>query len=409
MDVLVSLRDQSRSITPRSALRGVLLGAQVALSLVLLAGAGLFGRSMMAALNTPLGLTVDGLLSASVNVGLARYNEPRAAQYYDAALERARALPQVESAAWASMVPTRNSWTIETTIAGHAEPSGGAVYVTMSHAGPQYFRTVGTRVVAGREFTDSDTSSTPLVAVVNDAMARKYWAGRNAIGGRLQIGEDWATVVGIVDNTVNQTVREDPEPFLYLAFNQAMSGKESIATDPAHLFLRTRGDASALVPMLRDELRAVDPELPVYDVEPFAERVRALITTQRMGAALFTLFSALALTLAAIGIYGVASYVAAARTREIGVRIALGATRGAVRRMVLRQGIRPVVAGTVLGLALALYASRAARAFLLDVSPFDPPTFAGVTVLLVLVALAASYFPARRASLIEPTSALRTE
>jgi hypothetical protein len=210
----------------------------------------------------------------------------------------------------------------------------------MSHAGPQYFRTVGTRVVAGREFADSDTASTTLAAVVNDAMARKYWAGRNAIGGRLMVGESWATVIGIVDNTVNQAMREDPEPFLYLAFNQAMSGKESIATDPAHLFVRTRGEAPALVAALREQLRAVDPELPVYDVEPFAERVRALITTQRMGAALFTLFSALALTLAAIGIYGVASFVAAARTREIGVRIALGATRGAVRRMVLRQGIR---------------------------------------------------------------------
>ena len=408
-DVLVLLRDQSRSTTSRSRARGILLGAQVALSLVLLSGTGLFARSLLSALDSPLGLTVDNLVTASVNVGLARYDEGRASQYYAAALERVRALPQVESAAWAGMVPTRNSWVNTTNIEGHSEPSGKAVTVAMSHAGPGYFKTVGTRVLAGREFSETDAGSAPLVAVINDAMARKYWAGRNAIGGRLEMGNAWRTVVGVVDNTVAEQIQEQPVPFAYLAFNQALSGKEGIATDPAHLFVRARDDAAAVIPLVREQLQAIDPGLPVYDVELFEESVRTLMMPQRMGVALFTLFSTLAVALATIGIYGVASYVASSRTREIGVRIALGATRGAVRRMILLQGIRPVAVGIGAGLALAIYSSRAAKAFLLDISPFDPLTFIAVTILLAVIAVAASYLPARRASRIEPVVALRTE
>jgi predicted permease len=408
-DVLVSLRAESRSATSRSATRGVLLGAQVALSLVLLAGAGLFARSLLSALQSPLGLTAEGLVTASVNVGLARYDEPRAAQYYSNALERVKALPQVQSAAWAGMIPTRNSWVNQTTIEGYKEPSGEPVTITMSHAGPGYFRTVGTRILSGREFAETDTAAAQPVAVINDAMARKYWAGRNAIGGRLQMGEIWITVVGIVENTITQQFKEDPVPFAYLAFNQSLSGKESIATDPAHLFVRPRGDASAAIAAVREQMQSIDPELPVYDVELFEERVRALLLPQRMGVALFSLFSALALALAAVGIYGVASYVAASRTREIGVRIALGATRGGVRRMILLQGMRPVAVGITVGLGLAVYSSRAASAFLFNISPADPMTFTSVTLLLALVALAAIYLPARRASRIEPAAALRAD
>ncbi len=160
---------------------------------------------------------------------------------------------------------------------------------------------------------------------------------------------------------------------------------------------------------MREQLRTLDPELPLYNVVTFEERVAALTMPQRMGVTLFTFFSALALVLATVGIYGVASYVAALRTREIGVRIALGATRGAVRRLVLLHGMWPIAGGIFVGLGLALYVSRAAEAFLLDISPTDPPTFAVVTALLAVVGLAASYLPARRAASIDPVSALREE
>jgi ABC-type antimicrobial peptide transport system permease subunit len=179
--------------------------------------------------------------------------------------------------------------------------------------------------------------------------------------------------------------------------------------DPAHLFVRSRVGAALAMPLVRDQLRALDPELPLYDIEPFEDRVRALVMPQRMGVALFALFSTLALALATVGIYGVSTYVAALRTREIGVRIALGASRSAVKRLILLDGAKPVALGIAAGLAIALLASRLVGAFLLGVSPFDPLTFTGVTLLLTAVALAASYVPARRASRIEPVAALRNE
>jgi putative ABC transport system permease protein len=172
-----------------------------------------------------------------------------------------------------------------------------------------------------------------------------------------------------------------------------------------------RIDPAAAVPLVREQLRAVDPEVPMYDVVPFADRVAALVMPQRLGVVLFTLFSALALALAlaTVGIYGVATYVASLRTREIGIRIALGATTGAVRRMVLVQGVRPIVAGILAGLAMAIYASGLAEAFLLNVSPLDPLTFVTVPLTIAAIALFASYLPARRASRIEPMQALRDD
>ena len=404
-DVLGALRDSGRSATGRSALRTTLLATQVALSLVLLAGAFLFGRSLQSALSAPLGFDTDGLVTASVNVGLARYDESRATQFYSGALQRVKGLPQVTAAAWASMVPTRGSWVNQITVEGYTPRPDEDVTVNMSQVGPDYFKTVGSRIIEGREFTESDTAATPLVAVVNQAMARKYWLNRPAIGGRF----NQFTVVGIVQDTVNNEVKGQPQPFAYTAFNQSLSGKESVALDPAHLLVRVNGRAAAAIPVIREQLRASDSELPLYDMVPFEDHVAALIMPQRMGVTLFTLFSALAASLAAAGIYGVASYIASMRTREIGVRVALGATRTAVRRMVLLQGTRPIAAGMLVGLAISLYASRLLKAFLLDVSPFDPLAFAAAIAVLASLALAASYLPARRASRIEPVRALREE
>jgi ABC-type antimicrobial peptide transport system permease subunit len=221
--------------------------------------------------------------------------------------------------------------------------------------------------------------------------------------------DQWITVVGVVENTIVRELSEAPVPHVYLAFDQWLAGPQSIATNPAHLFVRTRIDPAEAVPLVREQLRAVDPEVPMYDIVPFADRVAALVMPQRMGVALFTLFSALALALATVGIYGVATYVASLRTREIGIRIALGATTGAVRRMVLVQGARPIVAGILAGLAMAIYAGRLAEAFLLNVSPMDPLTFVAVPLAIAAIALVASYVPARRASRIEPVQALRDE
>ena len=408
-DVLVSLRDQSRGATARSGVRGTLLAAQVAMSLVLLVGTGLFGRSLMAALDARLGFDPERVVIASVNLGLARYDTARAETFYTSALEQVRALPQVASAAWSTLVPTRGAFMWNTEVEGSGEGQGKSLTVYSMHVGPDYFITAGTPVTAGRPFAPTDRAGSELVGIVSEMMGREYFAGRDPIGSRIKIFNQWVTVVGVAENTIVGKLREAPAAQLYLPFDQWLDGPQGIATDTAYLFVKADGEAEALLPLVRDQLRALDPELPLYDVVSFAERIEGLSMPQRMGATLFALFSALALALATVGIYGVATYVAALRTREIGVRMALGATRTAVRRLVLLQGTWPIAIGIAAGLALALYASRAASTFLVDVSPLDPLTFGAVTALLAAVALAATYLPARRASRIEPVAALRDE
>lgn len=240
-------------------------------------------------------------------------------------------------------------------------------------------------------------------------MARDYFGARHAIGGRIRIFDTWITIVGIAENTIVRELREKPAPQLYLAFDQWLDGPRGIATDTAHLLVKSKGEADAVLPLVREQLRGLDPELPLYDVVTFEERIAALTMPQRMGVTLFTLFSAIAVALATVGIYGVATYVTALRTREFGVRLALGATRTAIGRLVLVQSAWPVVAGLAAGLMAALYAARTARAFLVGVSPVDPVTFLAVTAGLGALALAASYVPARRASRIEPIEALRED
>jgi putative ABC transport system permease protein len=403
-DVLVSLRDQSRGATSRSGVRSLLLAAQVAMSLVLLIGTGLFARSLMTALDTRLGFETQGVTTATVNLGLARYDAARARTFYETALERVRALPQVTHAAWANLVPTRGAFMWNTEVEGTRK----SLTVHNSHVGPDYFASVGTRLVAGRTFQVTDTAAAQPVAIVNETMAREYFGARGALGNRIKMFDTWINIVGIAENTIVEELREKPAAQVYLAFDQWLDGPRGIATDTAYLFIKGPDDA-AVLPLVREQLRGLDPELPLYDIVPFEQRIAGLAMPQRMGVTLFTLFSAIAVALSVVGIYGVATYVATLRTREFGVRLALGAPRPAIRRLVLVQGARPVVGGIIAGLLLALYAARSARAFLVDVSPMDPLTFAAVPVILAAVALAASYIPARRASRIEPIRALREE
>jgi predicted permease len=409
-DVLTSLSAQSRSATRRGHLRSVLLGSQVAMSLVLLTGAGLFTRSLVAALDVPLGFDVTGVTTASVNLGLARYDNARAEAFYTSALASLLALPQVESAAWSTTVPTAGGRWSEVSIEGYQPSPQEDVTVAMAHVTPQYFRTAGMRVTEGRDFSAADVHGTPLVAVVNRTMADKYWRGRSAIGGRMKLfkGPD-VTVIGVTGDTVVREIGEKKEPFVYLAFHQWLDGRETVAIDPAHLFVRLRDDGSDGLSLVRDCLRNIDPQLPLYDVQPFEERVRGLLMPQRLGVTLFLFASSLALALAVVGIYGVARYVATTRTREIGLRIALGATRSGITIMVLSEGARPVAVGILAGLVVALGSARFLSAFLLGVTPLDPATFGGVTLLMIAISAAATYLPARRAARVEPVSALRTE
>jgi predicted permease len=277
----------------------------------------------------------------------------------------------------------------------------------LSQVGPGYFRTLGIRIVGGRAFEATDSAAAARVAIVNESAARQYWAGRPAVGGRLKLDNgDWVTVVGIAENTIVSELGEQSFPFVYFPFDQDI-GFGPLA--PTHLFVRTTGDPAAALAGIRDRLHALDAEVPVFDVRPLSFHVRELVMPQQMGSVLFGFFSLLALSLAAVGIYGVTSYIVGLRTREIGIRIALGASRRTIGRFLVMQGSSPIVAGIVIGLALALWMSRFAAAFIYEVSPWDPVTFVGVTALLAVVALLASVVPARRAARVDPVVALRHE
>lgn len=406
-DVLGALRNDPRTAGARNALRSALIGAQVALSLVLLAGTGLFLRSLTHALDVPLGFDARGVATASVNLGLARFDEVRAKTFYDAALERVKQLPDVSAAAWSWLIPTNGLAMGEIEIEGYQKRPGEEVNVSWSYAGPDYFNAAGTRILNGRDFAELDRPGTPRVAIVNQTLVDGYFTGGDPLGRRLKIFDEWITIVGVVETTTVRQLRERPLPYVYLAFNQWLTGKNAISTDAAHLFVRTTGDATTLLPVIRDQLRSIDPEVAVYDVQPFAYHVRELLMPQRMGVILFMVCSLLAVSLAAIGIYGVASYVTTSRTREIGIRIALGARRSDIGRLILRQGLGPIVAGIAAGVLLALWGGRLARSFLYDISPSDPLTFASAGALLISVAILAIYLPARRASRVAPVDALR--
>jgi predicted permease len=405
-DVLETLHDGARATSARSRLRSTLVAAQVALSLVLLAGTGLFLRSLVESLRVPLGFQVRGAATASVNLGAARYDRARAQAFYEEALSRVRRIPGVQAAAWANIVPINGSRVFSANVEGYHPKPGEMVQFNFASVGPEYFTAAGTRLLRGRPFTDGDTAAAPAVAVVNEAAVKKYWGGRDPLQGRIFDDKNWIQVIGIAETTKVETLDEDPVPFVYLPFAQ-----DDMSRTPgvAHLFVRTSGDESAVLAPLSEQLRSIDRDAPVYDVSTFAWRVRELIMPQQMGVTLFAVSSALAVMLAAIGIYGVASYVTALRTRELGIRIALGADRRRIRTLVLREGSVPVAAGLAAGLVLSAIASQAAAAFLRGVPPRDPLTYTAVAVLLAAIALIATWIPARRAAQLDPVRALREE
>ena len=403
---LASLRDESRSTSARSRLRSTLVSIQVALSLVLLAGTGLFLRSLADAVRVPLGFRPEGVATASVALGAAKgFDAVRSKQFFEQSLARARQLPGVTAAAWTTVLPINGSMSAEVTVDGYDRRPGEDTHFYMSEIGPDYFSAAGTRLLRGRGFTAADREGAPLVAVINETAARRFWQGRDPLQGRVKLDDvHYMQIVGVVEDTKTRALDEPAAPFLYVPFGQTPG---PFGLMRAALLVRTSGDVNVLVPQLREQLRAADADAPIASLTTFEWQVRKLVMPQRMGVTLFALFSALALTLAAVGIYGVASYVAALRTRELGIRIALGADRARIRALVLRQGSIPIAAGIAAGLLAAALASRAAVAFLRGVPPRDPLTYAVVAILLAGIAFFATWIPARRASQLDPVRALR--
>ncbi len=409
LDLSAVLTRQTRSGGARGdgsgrVLREVLIAGQVALSVVVLAGAGLFLRSLLAVERIDPGFETEKLFVIPMDVGGQGYTPPRAQDFYRQAVERVSTLPGVRAAAVASRFllvagGARQSVAPEGLIA----PRGGRDLMTgVNVVGPGYFQTVGMRLRAGRGFGPEDRAGALPVVVINESLAHLLWPGQPALGKRLHLGDDeeLLEVVGVAADARYAGLREPPAPYAYRPVQQSYSPMMM-------LHVRTSGDPGPLLQKVRREVQALDPGLPLLEPRTITQVRNQSLWAPRMGAGLLSTFGLLALALAALGIYGVVAYSIGQREREIGIRMALGAGRREVLGLVLRQGLRPVVLGVVLGLVAALAAARTISSLLFGIGAADPLALAGAAALLVLVALAAIYAPARRASGLDPVTALR--
>jgi predicted permease len=408
VDVHATLKDTSRGVVgARSLLARALLVVQVAMSLVLLVGAGLFLQSLRNAHRIDLGFEPRNLLLLTTDLRLNGYTEPAGREFYRRLLERAAALPGVTSVSLASRVPLgleggRRGITIE----GYEPRSGEDMEVHTNSVGPAYFRTMGGALARGRDFSEADGPGAPGAVIVNEAFARRYWPGQDPLEKRIWMGSRSGprgspfTVIGVARDGKYVTLGEEPTPFFYLPFFQRYGAE-------AKLHVRTAGDPRTLVAAVRNQARALDPSLPFYDVKTMTDHLGLALLPARVAGSVLGLFGFVAVVLAAVGIYGVMAHSVSQRTRELGVRMALGARPGDLLSMVLAQGIRLAAIGVGLGLVAALAVSRLIASLLYGVSATDVATFVAVPLLLTGVALLASYLPAWRATQVDPIVALR--
>jgi predicted permease len=291
---------------------------------------------------------------------------------------------------------------------GYLPPPEERAYTDLNYVLGPYFDAAGLPLVEGRAFAPADQEPGRPVAIVSRAMAMKYWRGRSALGGRFRFdaGDPWVDVVGVAEDARTRALDEAPGPVVYLPFLQHPG---ETLRDGATLIARTDGDARDLLPALVRELRAVDARPPIAQAMTLDDHVRNQVLPQRMGVTLFAVFGLLAVAIAAVGIYGVAAHAVAERTRELGIRLALGAAGGEVVRLVQRQTLLPVGAGLAIGLVASIWGSRVTGSVLFGLDPHDPAAFAGVAATLALVAAVAAWIPARRAARVDPTAALRQE
>jgi predicted permease len=392
----------------RSAMRSALVIVQVTVSLPLLIGAALLLRSLQQARGLDLGFDRRNVLTLSVDLSLRSYPEAAGRQLYRELVERVGHLPGVRSAVVGGPVPLDFYAAGEEVAApghelGTATGTLGALYSSVQ---PGYFETLGIPLLAGRTFDRRDGAAGAPVVVVNEAMAKVLWPHQDPIGRQLRLGRTGGAtcqVVGVVKTGKYRILAEPPLPYFYRPFEQAYRAKTT-------LVVKTVGDPAGLVPAVRREVQSLDANLPVFDVHSLDQLIdgRAL-TPFRVTATLASAFGLLGLLLAAVGLYAVQSYSVAQRTREIGLRMALGAGPGDVLKLVLRQGLTIAVKGLAAGLAAGLLLSHVMARLLLGVSPTDPLALGGVVGVLLAAALLASFLPARRATRLDPAVTLRHE
>jgi putative ABC transport system permease protein len=403
----------------RSRVRATLLSAEVAVTFILVVGAALMVQTLWNLNQKEHGFDAERVLTVRVAPGLPSgvdRGKPGAGQsyfveFFSDLTERIGRLRGVTSVAAVSNIPLAgvSMGLSSLAIEGHAAPSaedGLATYV--ASVTPGYFRTMGTPIVAGRDFNATDRMGSALVAIVNDAFRRKLASGGNIVGSRVTYDERSLTVVGIVADVPERSLRDEARPLLFTPLAQMAAG--SFGWGQLTLVVRSESaDPRSIAPLVRREIWAVDRNIVIDELGSMDERIAASIRSERRSAWLFALFAMAALAIATIGVYGVAAYSMAQRTKEIGIRMALGAGRADVSKLVILQTLGPILAGIAIGLMGALMATRLIASRLYGVATLDPATFLSAGFILVSIALAASYVPARRAMTVDPLVALRTE
>jgi predicted permease len=394
----------ARGVRGYFALRQMLVVAQVAASLVALVAAGLFLRDLRHAQQIDPGFETNGVLVMNFNLGREGYTPERGQVFFDQITERAAALPGVKGAAIAQNPPLAGGFLRSVFPEGADTTTKDRVLVQVNTVGVGYFQTIGIPIVRGRDFTRGDIQTSPKVVVINQTMAQQFWKNDEPLGKRFKFfgDQDYTTVIGVAKDSKYNGVAEDPQAFIYQPLAQNY-------TPAAALHIRGAGDASALAAPVRGEVQRLDPTLSLFNVRTLEEQVSQSLQPQQINVVLLTVFGVLALLLASIGLYGVASYSVSQRTREIGVRMALGAQPSSVVGLVLGHGLSLVGVGLVIGLVLAYMAAGFAKALVVGVNPHDPMTYIVTSAVLGTIALLASYIPARRATRIDPLIALRTD
>jgi putative ABC transport system permease protein len=395
--------------------RAGLVVAQVALSLVLLVGAGLMLRSFAELQRSSPGVEPEGVVTAGVTLPGQRYaTEPPRRQFLRTVLDRLEAISGVDAAGAVTPLPlSLNGWQTSFAVEGYPEPEPGKFPTNdIARVTPNYFRAMGVRLLRGRAFTWDDDEDAPLVAIIDETFASTWFADEDPIGRRIKINAGhpppggppppWLTVIGVVNHVKNYGIDQESRVEVYVPFMQSTLQQMTFV-------VKAQGGAAAIGQAIKQAVREADPTLPVFAIRTMEEYLERTLTSKRLMMLLLALFAALALTLAAVGIYGVMSYAVAQRTSEIGIRMALGAHPRDVLRMVVTQGMLLTIGGVVLGLAASYWLTQLIEALLFGVSTTDVSTFVGVAVLLASVALLAIWIPARRAARVDPLVALRYE
>ena len=401
--LIPALKGEAPAGQSRSRASKGLVVAQMALSIVLLVSAGLFLRDLQNVTTVDKGFVAENLLIADLAPGLQGYSRARSEEFYRRMREKLTDNPNVKAVGFVDNVPlglSENDSYVE--IAGYAPSKNENMSLQNTRVTPGYFEAMGIQLKQGRGFTEQDDTASVRVMIVNEQMAKKYWAGTSPIGKTVKYGGKEHTVVGVVPTGKYQRLGEPPTPFYYLAQEQHWSESMSIV-------IRTTGDPQVVAPVLRSAASSFDETLPVSDIRTMTRHLGIALMPARLAGAALGVFGLLGLVLASVGMYGVMAYTVSQRRREIGIRMAIGAAGGDVVGMIMKQGLSLVIIGAAIGIGGALAASRLLRGVLYSPSVIDPMTFAGVPLLLTAVAALASWLPARRASGVNPLEALRRE